>query len=206
MIRMVLVGLAVMIGYSSVDAAGGSEKEESPVPDRRAEADRLYNQGLKHRDKAWEYEAKAEAASKQHDREVYRKSAQREFLRAIDSFKSATVQNSRHYEAFSSLGYAQRRTGRFQEALMSYDRALKMSPDYAEALEYRAETYLGLNRLDDALEDYRKLVALDKELARQFLAAANKWLSADGKEAPESFVTFIAAETETLGPPKARNW
>ena len=171
----IVICLTILLTSPAVFSAGSEEKEPEGT-DRLAEADRLFNQGLQHRDRAWEYEKQAEGALKPKDRDVYLKSAEREFKRALKAFKSATKQNSRHYEAFGSLGYAQRKVGKFKDALKSYDRALKMKPDYPEALEYRAEAYLGLNRIDDAKIDYEKLVKLDQDNARTFLDAASKWL------------------------------
>jgi cytochrome c-type biogenesis protein CcmH/NrfG len=54
--------------------------------------------------------------------------------------------NPRLHEAFSSLGYAYRKTGDFDQALQAYERALVLAPGYAAAIEYQAEAHLGLNR------------------------------------------------------------
>ena len=203
----IVLCVLLLVAPGPAFSAGGSEKQ-ALAPDRLAEADRLYNQGLKHRDKAWEYEKQAAGAAKASDRDTYQKSAEREYDRAIEAFKNATVQNSRHFEAFGSLGYALRKTGQYQEALKSYDRALKMSPDYARAIEYRAEAYLGVNRVDEALVDYRRLVELDVELARTFLAAAAEWLKTI--EAPDEgiqkFADVVEAEEKKLGPAKPSSW
>lgn len=205
--RATALCLLLLVSTSPLFSAAGSEKEV-PVPDRLGEADRLYNQGLKHRDKAWDYEKKARGAKKVSDRDVYLKSAEREFKRAIDSFESAVVQNSRHFEAFGSLGYAQRKIGMFEEALKSYDRALKMQPEYAEALEYRAEAYLNLGRVDDAMKDYRKLVQLDDELARDFLDAASEWLGNADRSIPaiQAFARIVESEKSKLGHTSKKSW
>ena len=196
-----------MIASGPALAAGGSKKEE-PSADRLAEADRLYNTGLKHRDKAWDYEKQAEGAASEKDRAVYVKSAEREFKRAIDAFKLATKQNSRHVEAFGSLGYAQRKIGRYKDALKSYDRALKMKSDYPEALEYRAEAYLGLGRFEDAKRDYAALVKVDNDQARTFLAAASRWLSSPEaqKLKTSTFSVWVNEERGKLGLGEKSDW
>ena len=200
----ILACLTVLLTSPAVFSAG-NEKKEPEGNDRLAEADRLFNLGLKHRDRAWEYEKQGKGAKTKKDRAVYLQSAEREFKRAIKAFQSSTKQNSRHYEAFGSLGYAQRKVGKFKDALKSYDRALKMKPDYPEALEYRAEAYLGLNRVADARSDYRKLVVLDIDHARMFLAAASEWL-AKAESSEKSFGVWVEAEKAKLGPVKGKSW
>jgi tetratricopeptide (TPR) repeat protein len=195
----VLLLLLVVIG---ADVAGAPSEEKEPKHnDRLAEADRLFNLGLKHRDRAWEYEKKASGTKGTKDRDVYTASAEREYKLAIEAFRSAVKQNSRHHEGFGSLGYALRKIGQYDEALKAYDRALAMKPNYAEALEYRAEAYLGLNRVEDAKSDYRRLVGLDKEQARTFLTAASEWSGASG-----DFAVWVSKEKEKLGAGEGERW
>jgi len=195
MVLLLLLVIAPDLG------AAPSEKKEPKHNDRLAEADRLFNLGLKHRDRAWEYEKKALGTKGTKDLSVYTASAEREYKLAIEDYRSAVEQNSRHHEGFGSLGYALRKIGLYNEALKAYDRGLKMKPNYAEALEYRAEAYLGLNRVDDAKSDYQRLVGLDKEQARTFLIAATEWSGAS-----EDFVVWVKAEKEKLGPTEGKSW
>lgn len=197
--------LLLLLAIAPNIAAAPSEKKEPKHNDRLAEADRLFNLGLKHRDRAWEYEKKAAAIKVKQDGDVYAASAQREYKLAIEAFRGASEQNSRHHEAFGSLGYALRKTGQFDASLTAYDRALKMKPDYAEALEYRAEAYLKLNRVDDARSDYQKLVGLDKDQARVFLMAASGWLEAGG-DGSNGFKAWVDGEKQRIGPAKGKTW
>ena len=207
---MSIIALAISIVFAlsnTAFAAGGSEKKTTLSADRLATADRLYNEGLKHRDKAWEYEKQAKGVSGS-DRSTYLNSAEREFGRAIEKFKLATKENSRLYQAFSSLGYCQRKTGKYEDALKSYDRALRMASAYAEAIEYRAEANILLGRLRDALSDYDRLVKLDQEKAKLFLAVASDWLK--GREVTgeemKAFSDRVASESKRMGPPAASTW
>ena len=202
---IITICIAILCMAPQTFAAGSSSKKESSSGDRLAEADRLFNKGIKHQDKAWAYEKQAAAAEKPDDRKVYEKSAEREFKRAADAFKDATKKNSRHYEAFGSLGYAQRKIGKYKDSLKSYNRALKMKPDYAEALEYRAEAYLGLGRVADAKEDYAALVKLDKDHARTFLMAAAAWGAIPG-EGQADFSAWVETELAKLGPGSSKTW
>jgi tetratricopeptide (TPR) repeat protein len=54
---------------------------------------------------------------------------------------------------------------RYDGALLAYDEALKLRPDYPKALEYLGETYVELGRLDDARNVLARLEKLDGSLA-----------------------------------------
>jgi hypothetical protein len=58
-----------------------------------------------------------------------------------------------------------------------YDQAIQMAPGpYAEAIEYRGEAYLGLNRIEDARKAYLELFALDRKQADSLMAALKTWI------------------------------
>ena len=58
--------------------------------------------------------------------------------------------------------------GRFDEALKSYERALVVRPDYAEALNNRGITLGDLKRFDEALESYERALAIRPDFAEAF--------------------------------------
>ena len=74
-----------------------------------------------------------------------------------DALRAAIANNPQLHEAYSSLGYALRKTGRFDESIEAYNRALQLNPSYSEAIEYRAEAYLALGRLDEVKAAYMEL-------------------------------------------------
>ena len=69
-----------------------------------------------------------------------------------------------------------RRLGDYSASLESDNRALSINPNYPEAIEYRAEAYLGLNRPQDAQTEYSRLLILSPEHAAQLLDAINAWV------------------------------
>ena len=92
------------------------------------------------------------------------------------------------YEAWNYVGYTSRKLGEYDKALQSYDEALRLNPSYGEAIEYRGEAYLGLNRVDDAKNAYMQLFQSSRPLADQLMAAMQKWVAerrAAGNAAPE---------------------
>jgi tetratricopeptide (TPR) repeat protein len=80
------------------------------------------------------------------------------------------------YRAYNGLGYSYRKTGDNAKALENYDQALKISPDFADALEYRGEAYLGLNRTDEAKQTYLKLFGSDRAHADVLMKAMKAWV------------------------------
>ena len=63
-------------------------------------------------------------------------------------------------------------------ALTAYERALALRPGYPDALEYRGEAFLGLNRIADAKQAYLDLFAGNRQLADKLLVAMRGWLDA----------------------------
>ena len=162
----------------SADAAGGSSKPSKPAstgPSLQEQAVEHYNKGLQHRDKAWKYEKKAAEAKKEKDRGKNLKKAAKEYEKAIKEQLQATQKNPHFHQAFSSLGYAYRKSGEYDKALQAYDKALNLNPNYTEAIEYRAETYLGLNRVAEAQDAYEQLFVRDPKRAGKLLTALREW-------------------------------
>ena len=81
-------------------------------------------------------------------------------------------------EAWNSLGYTQRKLGSYDDSLASYARALDLKPGYPEALEYRGEAYLRLNRLHDAKQAYLDLFAKNRTIAATLLESMKVWIKA----------------------------
>ena len=157
----------------SLYAAGGSAPPQTNPEDEAAAA---YKRGLEHRDKAWKLEEERDGATDEKQRAKLDNKIGKEYDKAIRAFQSATGSDPKMHQAYSSLGYALRKAGRFEESLAAYNQALELQPDYAEAIEYRAEAYLGLNRLDEVKEAYMQLFRDDRERADELMAAMENWV------------------------------
>src|SRR5262249_7625116 len=57
---------------------------------------------------------------------------------------------------------------RFDEALTSYDKAIALKPDYAEAFNNRGNALKERQRLDEALASYDKAIALKSDFAEGY--------------------------------------
>jgi len=217
-----LPGLALAAGGGSMGGGGmGSSSTSAPSPRKTPQeiAESRYNAGLKKRDKAWKYEAKAEKADSEKKRGKLEAKAQKQYKKAIKYFRRAVEKNPLLYQAHSSLGYALRRTGQYEAALEAYDEALYLQPAYAEAVEYRAEAYLGLNRLDEVKAAYVQLFSLDRPRADELMQAMQTFLEQRERErdglAPEALTEFatwvrerreIAQQTARLSEAEAGRW
>ncbi len=137
-----------------------------------------YDAGIKHRDKAAKFEQRAITETNEKKSAKLQKKIAKEYKRAIDDFEAAVGHYPRFYQAHNSLGYALRNVGRYEESLAAYNVALDINPVFDEAIEYRGEAYLGLNRLDEAKEAYMDLFQHNRGLADQLMAAMTSWVAA----------------------------
>ena len=99
------------------------------------------------------------------------------------------------FQAWSELGFTYRKMGKYKESLEAYDKALQISPDYTPALEYRAEAYLGLNRLDEAKKTYTDLFSGDRPNADALLLSMKSYVAARRADA----AGLDAAQLDTFG-------
>ncbi|MEM7354232.1 MAG: tetratricopeptide repeat protein [Acidobacteriota bacterium] len=207
-----LICAALLLGLlPSTPAEGAGSRPTTPPPPAAPEQPKTpeqegkaaYNLGLKHRDKAWKLEDKAKAAASDSDRDKHLEKAMKQYEKSIPLFETATGKIPSFHQAFSSLGYALRKTGQHEKALEAYDTALKLAPFYGEAVEYRAEAYLGLNRIEEAKDAYMQLFSSNRELANQLMEAMQAWLEARqadpagvSAETIEGFATWVKERSE----------
>jgi len=181
-IRLQVLSACVLVASAPTawSNGGGPEPEmrapREQTPEEKAKT--LYNQGVKDVKKADKFQASAlqltDAGKK--DRAV--KEAQEYYSSALTRFQQAAQTNPQMPEAWNYVGYTNRHLGNYDAALTAYERALSLKPGYADALEYRGEAFLGLNRVGDAKQAYLDLFAGNRQLADKLLAAMRGWLDA----------------------------
>jgi tetratricopeptide (TPR) repeat protein len=103
--------------------------------------------------------------------------------RARDKFRSAVAQDPDMKEGWNMLGFTSRKLGEYEESLKAYDKALALSPNYPEAIEYRAELFLLTGRLGDVKEAYATLLKSSPSYAGVLKTSAQDWLKSK-KAAP----------------------
>ena len=98
----------------------------------------------------------------------------KDWAAAEEDFRQAIVQQPTFADAWNELGYALRNQRRHGESVDAYHEALRLRPDFPEALEYLGETYVKLGRLDDARRTLDRLKPLDAARARELAEAIDK--------------------------------
>jgi tetratricopeptide (TPR) repeat protein len=161
---LVTLAIVVLSGSGALAIRPKTEQSSPPKKSPAAAASDAMNNGLKRLTKAEELEAKNPSQ------------ARKEYAAAAKDFETASRLAPDNYRALNNLGYSYRKLGNYERALENYDRALKLAPSFSEAIEYRAEAYLGLNRLDDAKRAYMQLFVNDRATSNVLMKAMKAWV------------------------------
>jgi tetratricopeptide (TPR) repeat protein len=130
----------------------------------------------------------------------YSETAKSRLRTARDNFRKAVEADPGMKEGWNMLGFTSRKLGDYQESLGAYEKALALSPNYPEAIEYRAELFLLTGRLAETKDAYATLVTLDPAYAGTLKTAMQDFLKA-GKAFPatvsvkerEEFARWVTA-------------
>ena len=175
-----LTALLFTAACTAFGAGGGpmpTPSDQGPIPKSpQTVANNAYNTGVKYVEKGDELLAGATRQTDERKRQKIREKAELAYANAIRRFETAVEYQSTMYAAWNYIGYSHRQTGRYEEALAAYDRALALKPGYPEAVEYRGRAYLALDRLSEAKEAYLTLFAGNRKLAASLLAAMQEWV------------------------------
>jgi tetratricopeptide (TPR) repeat protein len=158
------LALVVLSGSALLAIRPKAEQTSTSRKSPEATAAQSMSSGLKRLAKADELEAKDP------------KQARKDYQAALKDFQTAAKLTPDNYRAHTSAGYAYRKLGQYQRALASYARALELAPSYSEAIEYQAEAYLDLNRLEDAKQAYMHLFVHDRTTSAVLMKAMKAWV------------------------------
>ena len=170
-----LAGLVALCQVGAVASGSRAPSPSSPAMSPEEIAVQAYNSGIDHRDKGAKLELQASSAAAK-DRDKVMEKAKKEYANALKEFKRATDNSPKMFQAFNGMGFAYRKTGDYVKALENYDKAISMPPGFPDAIEYRGEAYLGLNRIDDAKQAYLDAVRQRPAQADVLMAAMKKWV------------------------------
>jgi tetratricopeptide (TPR) repeat protein len=224
MSRIAPLALALSLAIPGVVAASGSSP--MPVPSNEVssrtpeqEAAEYYNDGVAYREKADKLEKESAVENDAARKAKLLEKSKGLHDSSIKKFMKAVGKDPKMFQAWGGLGYAYRKTGNYPVALEAYDRALALEKSYTPAIEYRAEAYLGLNRLAEVKSAYMTLFSTDRTRADELASAMEKWVEqrqADpgGVDAAtaEDFGKWVAerkqlaSQTTSLKDPNARRW
>jgi tetratricopeptide (TPR) repeat protein len=171
-LSLAIPGLAAADGSSAMT----SPRQQMPTASPEQEAVEYYNDGISYRDKADKNEKEAAAENDAAKKAKLLEKSKSRHESSIKKYLRAVAKNPQMVPAWGSLGYAYRKTGNLPLALEAYDRALALEKNYTPAIEYRAEAYLGLGRLDEVKSAYMTLFNTDRKRADQLTSAIDRWL------------------------------
>jgi tetratricopeptide (TPR) repeat protein len=183
------------------DASG--QVTSTPAPDLSADSAmkaRLnYNLGYEIYEKAMAQET-ASARLKGAAASEAEQAVKEGFSQARERFRTVVSADPNLKEAWNLLGYTSRRLGEYEESLSAYDAALKLEPDYPEAIEYRAELYLLTGRLTQAREAYATLQKSNPSYAGVLLQSMRSWVASPPASAvvepadKQAFAKWVASQ------------
>jgi tetratricopeptide (TPR) repeat protein len=170
---MILILALMALGSSETFASGGAPMRH----DAGQQAVAAYNSGVRELSDAKKYDGDAAAAARDDKRVKALGRAQKAYREALDQFQKAVKAKADMFQAWNYIGFTQRHLGDYESALTAYARALELNPTYEEAVEYRAEAYLGLNRIEDAKSAYMDLFGAARPLAEELLQSMHRWIA-----------------------------
>jgi hypothetical protein len=155
----------------------GEEMPSTPTvdkPDKAAE--KAFKAGVKSLNKAREEEDIAAKATNPDKRADALDKLSDAYGKALDQFTEALRNKGDMVDAWDNVGYIHLRLGAFGEAIDDYNHTLALKPELLEAIEHRAEAFMGVDRLDDAKASYMDLFNHARPLADQLMVSMQKWL------------------------------
>ncbi len=176
--------LSACVFMAAVPAAWSDGGGSMSMPEMRAPREQtpeekakvLYNEGVHDVKKADKFQASAAQLTDARKKERALHDAQEYYSSAHGRFQEAVQNDPRMHEGWNYVGYTSRKLGNYDAALTAYEQALTLKPGYPDALEYRGEAFLGLNRISDAQQAYLDLFAGNRALADKLLTAMKGWL------------------------------
>lgn len=92
-----------------------------------------------------------------------------DYQRAVKLYEKALKAKPEYADALNNLGYSLRNIAKqyMDEAMQSYNKALKIQKDHEQALEYQGELYVWRGQLLKANENYKQLERMNSPEAAE---------------------------------------
>jgi len=146
-----LIVLALILSSGSPMAFGSKEKTpEQQASEKKKHAISEYNDGVKHMETGRTIGRKGDSIYAYNYRATSDAKARKEFEKAVEDFQQAITLAPNMPEAYNNLGYSYRKLGNLAASLTAYAKAIELNTYFAQAREYRGETYLALGDLSKA--------------------------------------------------------
>ncbi len=185
-----LFGLLIALGLfsaTSVFAIGSKEKTpEEQATDNSAKATDHYNSAVKRIQHAKDIAVKGDSAYAYNYRATSDAKVRKEYEKAVKDLQDAIELSPDMKEAHNNLGYCYRKLGKLHESLAAYSQALSLDSNFAQAREYRAETYLALGDLAKAEGELVYLKGMKSPFADQLALSIELFKLAEIDKAAQS--------------------
>jgi hypothetical protein len=141
-----------------------------------AAAKKAFKAGVKSLNRAREFQEVADKATNPDKKADALDKVNDAYGKALDQFTDALSNKGDMVEAWNYAAYVHLRLGAYNEAIDDYNHTLSIKPELFEAIEGRAEAFVGTDRLDQAKAAYMDLFNHAPVLADQLMAVMQKWL------------------------------
>jgi len=218
-ISVAIPGVVAASGDSPMSPPASAPSAQSPELTPEQKAIGYYNDGVADRERADKLEAESVKETDAAKKAKLLEKSKRVHESAIKTFMRAVQNDPNMFQAWGGLGYAYRKTGNYPQALEAYDKALALKDSYTPAIEYRAEAYLAVNRLNDVKSAYMTLFTADRPRADELAAAMETWVEKRKADpagvdpaAIDEFAKWVAerkqlaSQTSSLRDPNASRW
>jgi tetratricopeptide (TPR) repeat protein len=209
---LAVIALIGAVTAADADGPGGYRpKERGTAPVSEQGAIDAYTAGYASILRAEHAENLAAAASNEAERNAALQAAQEAYRASLPHFVAAARLDDSMHEAYTYLGYANRKLGRYEESLQAYGQALKINPDTPYAIEYQGEAFLGLNRIAEAQFNFLRLYAVAPDHAARLLQAMHAWVEANKAKPPAgidvpALAVWVAEKAAGLKMDESSNW
>lgn len=150
----------------------------SAAKDPQDQAKLTYNVAVDDVRKADDFQTSAATLTDAAKKDKAAGAARTYYSMALRKFQQAVQLDPKMHQAWNYVGYTHRKLGDYDDALGAYEQALALQPGYPEAIEYRAEAFLALNRVPEAQQAYLDLFATNRTAAGKLLDAMKTWVAA----------------------------
>lgn len=167
-LRILLTVLAIaLLTNASYALKSHQEEQEDNAAESTKKAVEAFNDAVKRIDKAAKIGLKDDTTYSYNYRITSDQRTRLEYERAVKDLQKAIELKTDFKEAHNNLGFCYRKLGKLNESLAAYDKAIALDPNFLQAREYRGETYLALNRLEDAQKELKFLQDAKSDFAVQ---------------------------------------
>jgi tetratricopeptide (TPR) repeat protein len=171
MLPLLLLVFAVLLAPATYAFGSGEKSPDELAAESLKKATSEYNKGVKHLAKARAIAKKGDSAYAFNYRATSDAKARKEYEKAVIRFKSAVALEKRLKEAWNNLGYCHRKLGALEESIKCYNEAIALDSNFAEAREYRGETYLALGYFESAMQEVYFLKSIKSPYADTLAAS-----------------------------------